>query len=178
MTDEEDLLVTAGVVGSTIAAPFVINDTDLLTGLASNVEVGINGELAVDVNLENTAFVQQEYFVGASVIGPGDRTVNIESERVSLDGGESGTVSLGPTSTGSLSPFTGGPEPNTPLFPEEGSYDVLVNIFNKRESDPDGSFGRTLKQRLAQQRLNGAITAAIQADADITRVSINNQQVL
>jgi|APHM01.1.fsa_nt_gi hypothetical protein len=178
MTEEEDLLVTAGVVGSTIAVPFITNDTSILGSLAADVEIGINGQLQVDVEVENDAANDQDYYIGAAVIQPDGDAVNIRSERVQLSPGETGTVSLGPTSTGSLSPDSDGPESGITLFPEEGSYGLLVNVFNGREDDPTGSFGRVLTNRVDQERLSNAIQVVQTADADITRVTVNTTQVL
>lgn len=178
MTEEEDLLVTAGVVGSTIAVPFVTNGTSILGSLAADVEIGINGQLQVDVEVENDAANDQDYYIGGAVIQPNGDAVNIRSERVQLSPGETGTASLGPTSTGDLSPDSGGPEGGVTLFPEEGTYNLLVNVFNGREDDPDGSFGRILTDRVDQERLRDVIEVVRTADADITRVTVNTTQVL
>lgn len=177
MTEEQELLL-AGVVGSTVAIPFIKQDTDILQVQAGSATIEPGGEVEITVDITNTASINQDYYIGATITRPDGQSIDIRSERVNLRPGQDGTAVLGPTSTGSLSPISGGPDEGIQLFPVEGNYDLTVGVFNRRVDDSGGSFGNVLEDRVADEDLSNAINVQVQADADVVSIEVNGNQVV
>jgi len=181
--DLEQLLLIAGSAGAAATAASVKETGELPELDATNVSaadtatVTTGSSVEITVTGRNTSDRSQEYYVGYAIVRPDGTTYNIPSTEVNPDGEEDFQATGGPTSTGCLSPRQGGPTSGDPLFPEPGSYNVIVTVFNEKNFG-DGCFGNVLEDRLDIVEIEDAIEVEQGASATVARVNVNNTRVL
>jgi len=180
--DDELLLLGASVGGAIVASAANNNGLSQLVGGAlqsSPTQIQPGGSISIDVVGENTVSFDNQYVIGATLEKPDGTRLNLPSVLADAPAEQQFSGSIGPRSTGSLSPRQGGPDPNRELFDQIGNYTLIVSVFNDRGGGgPDASFNGPLFDRLATQTLEDVIEVKPSADASVASVSINGSQVL